>query len=115
MPFAPKPAHLLTILLRRRDRAAAEGLFLEGSAEYEAGNLADARSMFLFGSLLDRTLAGNHFNYAVTVEKMEGEGRASLKAWRRYLKAANADPKQTEENKAVARGRVAAIAQRLTQ
>lgn len=109
MAFTPRFGLLLKVLLRRRDPAAAEGLFLEGSAEYEAGDLESARLAFAYGTRLDPGLAGNFHNLAVVLEKQRGPGKEALRAWRAYLAAADRDPRQPEDAKARARERVREI------
>lgn len=99
MPYVPKFAHLLKILLRRRDTQAAEGLFLEGSIEYESGDLESARLMFYYGTRLDPNLAGNFYNLAVVVERQQGASPAAIRAWEEYLAAAERDPRQGEETR----------------
>ena len=110
MPYVPKFRHLFKILFRRRDPAAAEGLFLEGSIEYEGGDLESARTMFLFGTQLDPNLAGNFFNLAVVTEKIEGPSSPkTIKAWRDFIDAAARDPRQSPAAVEKVRAHVAAL------
>ncbi|MBI5153610.1 hypothetical protein HZA57_00095 [Candidatus Poribacteria bacterium] len=95
MPYIPKLRHLFKILFRVRDPQAAEGLFLEGSIEFDNGQFETARMMFFFGTRLDPGLAGNFHNLAVTIEKIEGPGRKALTAWENYLRAAKSDTRQS--------------------
>lgn len=97
MAYRPRFAHLWKVMFGLKDHAAAEGLFLEGQLEYEAGNTADAKLMFYFGRRLNPAFAGNFYNYAVVIEKTEGQTRKALKAWEEYLGAAAGDPKQSAE------------------
>lgn len=106
MAWAPRFSHLFKVLFRIRDVAAAEGLFLEGSIEFEAGNLDTARLMFFYGSRLDPETAGNFYNLAVVEEKTKGMHRDTLKAWEDYLAAAARDPRQSAEAREKVRGHV---------
>lgn len=109
MAYVPKFSHLFKILLRRTDPAAAEGLFLEGSIEFEAGNHEDALLMFTYGTRLDPGFAGNYYNRAVTLEKRAAPPSACLAAWRDYLAAAQRDPRQKEEARRTARARISEL------
>ncbi|MBX3728457.1 MAG: hypothetical protein KF858_04660 [Candidatus Sumerlaeia bacterium] len=99
MAWAPRLSHLIKILLRRRDPAAAEGLFLEGSIEFENGDAETARLMFLYGTRLDPDMAGNFYNLAVATEKLDGNSPRTLAAWEAYLAAAERDPRQPQETR----------------
>ncbi len=57
----------------------------------------DARLIFSYGKSLDPTLAGNHYNYAVTLDRMGAPVAQRRRAWQEYLTAAVKDPKQTPE------------------
>ncbi len=109
MAFVPRFSLLFKILFRIRDRAAAEGLFLRGSVAFEAGEVEDARLIFTYGKALDPTLAGNHYNYAVTLERLGAPAAQKRRAWEEYLAAAEKDPKQGEEHKRVAEERLRRI------
>lgn len=82
-----------------KDSAAAEGLFLEGSIEFENGDVETARLMFYYGTRLDPTLAGNFYNLAVAEEKLHGSGAKAIAAWEKYLDVAERDPRQSDEAK----------------
>lgn len=99
MPYIPKFSHLFKVLLRVRDRQAAEGLFLEGSIEFESGDPEAARRMFLYGTRLDPAFAGNFYNLAVAMEKLNGASRETVDAWEAYLHVAESDSKQSEETR----------------
>jgi hypothetical protein len=94
MAWAPRFGLLFKILLRRRDPAAAEGLFLEGSVEFESGDAETARLMFYYGTKLDPTFAGNFYNLAAATEKLSGASAATLTAWEAYLRVAEGDARQ---------------------
>ena len=113
MAFTPRFALLLKVMLRRRDPAAAEGLFLDGSVEFESGDLEGARLAFYYGTKLDPGMAGNFYNYAVATEKLKGETKETLKAWRAYLEAADRDPRQKAEQKSKAREHAEQLAAKL--
>ncbi len=103
MAFVPRFSLLFKILFRIRDRAAAEGLFLRGSVAFEEGEFEDARMIFAYGKSLDPTLAGNHYNYAVTLQRLGVPVAQRRRAWEEYLAAAAKDPKQSEDHKRLAR------------
>ena len=109
MAFTPRFSLLLKLLLRRRYTAAAEGLFMEGSIEFEAGDLESARLAFTYGTRLDPRFAGNFHNLALTIERMDGPGPAALAAWREYLRVADLDPRQSAEAKAKVRAHLAKL------
>lgn len=109
MAYVPKLTHLFKIMLRMRDRAAAEGLFLEGSIEYEGGDTENARLMFYYGTRLDPTLAGNFYNYAAATEKLKGPGEETIAAWEAYLDAATRDRLQPADQREKVRVHVAEL------
>lgn len=111
MAYVPRWSHLLKMTLGLRDRSAAEGLFYSGSLAFESGDLDDARLIFTYGTRLDPTLAGNFYNLAVTLEKLNAPIAERRRAWQRYLAAAERDPHQTDEAKERARARLATIDQ----
>jgi len=113
MAWAPRFSHLFKILLRIRDRPAAEGLFLEGSIEFEAGNVESARLMFYYGTRLDPDMAGNFYNLAVVEEKTRGAHAKTVEAWENYLAAAGRDPRQGAEAQAKVRAHVAEMKTKL--
>lgn len=102
MAYVPKFRHLFKILFHVRDSAAAEGLFLEGSIEFEAGDIETARLMFYYGTRLDPRLAGNFYNLAVAEERLHGPGPRAINAWENYLAAAEHDKRQSAEAKSKA-------------
>ena len=93
MAWAPRLSHLIKILFRVRDKSAAEGLFMEGSVEFEEGNTETARLMFYYGSRLDPDMAGNFYNYAIASETLKGPSDETVDAWESWLEAAERDPK----------------------
>ncbi len=95
MTYVPRLRHLLKIALRLRDPQAAEGLFLEGSIEFESGDVETARLMFYYGTRLDPRLAGNFYNYAVATETLNRPMKEIVLAWENYLSAAEKDPRQS--------------------
>mgnify|MGYP006288040485 CR=1 FL=1 len=109
MAYVPRFKTLFKVLFHVRDSAEAEGLFLEGSIEYENGNLEDARKMFLFGSRLDPHLAGNHYNLAIVTEKLQGASEKTIKAWEDYLEAAPHDPRQNVATREKVRKHIAEL------
>jgi hypothetical protein len=102
MAFVPRFSLLFKILFRIRDRSAAEGLFLRGSVAFEEGEFEDARMIFAYGKSLDPTLAGNHYNYAVTLDRLGAPVAQRRRAWLEYLAAAQMDPKQSQEHQRMA-------------
>jgi len=97
MAYVPKFRHLIKLVFGMRDPAAAEGLFLEGSIEFESGELETARTMFLYGTRLDPNLAGNFYNLAVATERLGRPRDEVVGRWEAYLEAADRDPRQSQE------------------
>lgn len=112
MAYVPKLRHLFKILFRLRDRDAAEGLFLEGSVEFDAGNYRDARLMFSYGTRLDPDMAGNFYNLAVVTEKLEGEAASAIAAWEDYVEAAGRDSRQSEATREKVRAHIRELKER---
>lgn len=97
MPYKPKMRHLFLILFRRRDPAAAEGLFYEGTFLAERGEEEDARMAFRHSALLDPRFAGARYNYAALTEKTLGAAKETIEAWEDYARVALGDPRQRRE------------------
>ncbi len=112
MSWAPKFTLLLKIAFRLRDTAAAEGLFLEGSVEFESGNVETARLMFYYGTRLDPAMAGNFYNLAFALERIEGPTARTIAAWERYLEVARDDRRQSPADREKAAAHLAALKSR---
>jgi hypothetical protein len=97
MPYVPKFKHLFKILFRRRDPAAAEGLYFEGTWLHDTGDEQGARMAFNHARLLDPAFGGAWYNYAALTEKLTGAGKETIKAWEAYVLSAEKDPRQNRE------------------
>ncbi|MDK2970921.1 MAG: hypothetical protein PWP23_676 [Candidatus Sumerlaeota bacterium] len=106
MAYVPKLRHLFKIMFGIRDSQAAEGLFLEGSIEFESGDIESARLMFTYGTRLDPNLAGNFYNLGAVAEKCNAPAAERIAVWERYLAAAARDPRQPEETRERVRQRI---------
>ncbi len=109
MSWAPRFSHLLKIAFRLRDTTAAEGLFMEGSIEFENGNIETARLMFYYGTRLDPEMAGNFYNLAVVTERLRGPCRETIDAWERYIAVAEKDARQSADSCEKARQHLAQL------
>lgn len=109
MSYTPRFRHLFKMLVGLRDPQAAEGLFLEGSIEFEAGDLETARTMFLYGTRLDPRMAGNFYNLAVATERLGRPNKEVLRRWEDYLAAAQRDPRQSATQIDLARKHLAEL------